>query len=349
MRKKLIAVVLLAFIIILFSKKTLFKGKTKVSFTTVKRGSLVNKISASGVVKSEKEVNLKFQTSGRLAWVGVQEEDFVGKWQTIAQLDTRELQKKFEKALRDYSKERWDFEQEREEQGVTTNNLDKYTLTNEVKRILEKNQFDLEKAVLDVELADIALKYATLVTPISGVVTRVDTPVAGVNITPATAVFTVADPNKVIFEANVDEIDIGKIKEGQEVILSLDAYPEEEIKSRIIRVGFQSKTTKGGGTVFPVKIKLPENKNLKFKLGMNGDVEIIVEKKENILLVPASAIMKRGEKKLVWVVEKGKAKKRRVKVGMETDEKVEILEGLKEGERIIAKDISKVKEGQRVN
>ena len=89
-------------------------------------------------------------------------------------LDTRELQKKLQKALKDYMKERWDFEQERENYGITTDNLDSYTLSNEVRRILEKNQFDLDKAVLDVELKDIALKYATLISPISGIVTHID-------------------------------------------------------------------------------------------------------------------------------------------------------------------------------
>lgn len=311
----------------------------------VTKKDLIKTISASGKIRSENEVTLKFQTSGQLAWVGVKEGDEVKKWQTIASLDKRELEKKFQKYANDYLSERWDFEQTQEDYEETR---ERHLVTDAIQRILDKAQFDLNKAVLDYEIYDLVVKYATIYSPIDGIVTNIDAPVAGVNITPATATFTIADPNQVIFEANVDEVDIGEIKEDQKVILTLDAYSEEELESEVTQVSFTAITTRGGGTAFLAKINLPENEELKFKLGMNGDVEIILDKKENTLVVPSSAVMKRKDKYYVFVVKNGVAKKQEVKIGLETDTETEILGGISEGDEVIIEKISKVKDGQRI-
>lgn len=351
MRKKVIFAAIgvgLVLIGVFFLSRLQAKNKEKIVTAKVKRTTLKKVISASGKVKSEKEIGLKFQTSGKLAWVGVKEGDSVKQWQAIASLDKKELQKKLEKEVNDYMNERWNFEEDRETYHVTTDDLDKYTLSNTVRRILEKAQFDLNNTVLDVEIAHETQELATLVSPISGIVTHIDIPVAGVNITPATAVFTVADPNQVVFEANVDEVDIGQIKAGQGAILTLDAYPEEEIETKVEKISFTATTTRGGGTAFPVKFTLPENQNLKFKLGMNGDVEIILQEKESVLVVLSEAIIKRGEKYYVFVVKNGVAKKQEIKVGLETETETEILGGVSEGEEIITKNLSEIKEGQGV-
>lgn len=312
------------------------------------RKELILSVSASGEVVSKKEVVLKFQTSGQLAWIGVKQGDRVKKWQAIAALDRRELQKSLEKELLDYMNERWDFEQDRDDYDVSVDDLDRYSLSGAARRVLEKAQFDLNRDVLDVEIADISLKLANLISPIEGIVTEIDVPVAGVNITPATATFTIADPNEVVFEADIDEIDIAGVREGQSAILNLDAYLDEEMETTITEVAFQSETGSGGGTVFPVKLKLPENKDLKFKLGMNGDIEIILKKKENALSIPSSAVMKRGEKNYVFVVEKGVARKKEVTIGLETDEESEILEGLEDKDEVVVEKISQIKDGQKV-
>lgn len=314
----------------------IFKRRTKeeIKTTKVTKKDLMKIISASGKVKSENEVTLKFQTSGKLSWVGVKEGDQVKKWQAIASLDKRELEKELKKELVDYMNERWNFEEDRETYHVTTDDLDKYTLTNAVRRLLEKAQFDLDRDVLDVEIAHLAVELATIVTPIEGIVTHIDVPMAGVNITPAQATFIIADPNQMVFEANVDEVDIGGIETGQEAILTLDAYLEEEIKSEVIQISFQAITTRGGGTAFPVKIRLPENKTLRFKLGMNGDVEIILEKKEDVLVVPLEAVKKKKGKAFVKVLENGNLKEVEITTGLETETKIEVLSGLEEGQKV---------------
>ena len=96
--------------------------------------------------QAEKAVELKFQASGKLTWVGAKEGDTVTAYQALAGLDRREVQKNLEKALRDYSSERNDFEQTWRVtyDGKTPNDA----FNDTVKRILEKTNGILEKAVL---------------------------------------------------------------------------------------------------------------------------------------------------------------------------------------------------------
>lgn len=312
------------------------KGPTeKYKTAKVKKQNLLQTISTSGKVQAENQVTLKFQTSGKLAWVGVKEGDDVKQWQAIASLDKQELKKKLKKELNDYMNERWDFEQGRETYEVTTDDLDRYTLTNEIRRILEKAQFDLNNTVIDVEIADLTEKLATIVSPIDGIVTKIESPIAGVNITPATAEFTVADPSTMKFVANVDESDIGEIRIGQKVITSLDAYSEEEFEGKVGKIAFASITTSGGGTAFPVEILLSENINQKFKVGMNGDAEIILASREEVLTVPLKAIKRKKGKTYVQIIEEKKTKEIEVEIGIEDETKAEITKGLSEDQVVI--------------
>lgn len=296
--------------------------------TSVQKSSLSATVSASGKVVAKKEAKLHFQTLGRLAWVGVKEGDSVREWQAIASLDRRELEKNLIKTLRDYSKERNDFDQDR----VETYKYVEFSKT--VQRILEKNQWDLDKAVLDVEIKDIALQYSTLITPISGIVTDISTPVAGVNIT-ASDTFSIVDPSSIIFEAEVDETDIGLINPGQQVTLSLDSYPDQKFIGSVSKIGFTAVTTSSGGTAFVVEISLPDNSNMQFKPGMNGDSDILLSEKQDVLTVPFESVLNEDGKNYVYILEMKKTVKKEVQIGIEGDSSIEIISGLNENEIII--------------
>ncbi len=309
--------------------------EAKYQTVKVKKSDLLKTVSASGKAKAQSQADLKFQTSGLLAWVGVKEGDQVKKWQAIASLDKRQLHKAVEKDLNDYLNERWDFEQTRENYGVKGESLEKYLLSDAAKRILEKSQFDLNNSVIDVEVSDITEKLATIVTPIEGIVTNVDSPLAGVNVTPATANFTIADPKIMIFEAEIDEADIMGIKEGQSAKITLDAYPDQEFTGQISRLDFQSITTKGGGTAFKAEIALPENSDQRFKIGLSGDAEIILEKKDNALNIPIGTVQQRNGKSYVKIIDGRTVKEIEVQTGMETETTIEIKSGLTENQMVI--------------
>ncbi len=304
--------------------------------TSVKKGDIIQSLSASGEIEAERQVTLKFQASAQLAWVGVKEGDYVQKWQAIASLDVREVEKNLKKKLLAYTEERWDFEQSREDYGVEGVPIESVgVLTEAERRILEKAQFDLESAVLDVEIQDLAKKLATLVTPIEGIVVNIETPIAGINITPATAEFIIADPREMKFVAKVDESDIGQVKIGQDIEIILDAYLEDVFKGIIQKISFSAVTTSGGGTAFEVEILLPENEKEKFKVGMNGDVEIIISSAEDTLTVPNETIIEKKGQKSVKIIEGKDVIEVEVETGIESETKTQILKGLAEGQTII--------------
>lgn len=334
----------LAVVIALVIAGGLFLSRTQAQkkdsqYTTYKvvKNDLVNTINASGKVSGEAKVSLRFQASGQLAWVGVKEGDWVEKWQAIASLNKKVLEKQLKQELIDYANQRYSVDEERKDNSVFSNAFDGFTMTDSVKYDLLRSQNTLDRTVLDVEISDIALKYATLITPIEGVVTVVETPYAGINITPAGSEFEIVNPNGLVFEANIDEVDIAKIALDTKAEIVLDAFPEKTYTGEITYIGFKSTVTSGGGTAFPIKIKLTDTDGL--KVGMNGDITIITEKKEGVLTVPFEAVSEEGDKNYIFVLENNKPVKKTVEIGATSDTDYEITSGLNEGEEVITAGI----------
>lgn len=300
-----------------------------------KKEDIIQAVSASGKAASQKQVTLQFQTSGKLAWVGVKEGDHVNKWQAIASLDRRKLEMTLKKELNDYMNERWDFEQTYEDYDKSGLTEEQWLVADAIKRILQKAQFDLNNVVIDVEIADLAVELATIVTPIEGIVTEVESPIAGVNITPATARFTISNPGNMKFVAEIDESDIGNVSIGQKALVTLDAYPDDVFEEEITNIAFAAITTRGGGTAFQIDITLSENLNQKFKVGMNGDVEIVTAEKPEVITVPVEAIKTKGDDAYIQVIEGRQIKEIKVEVGLESDDKIEIITGINEGQLVI--------------
>jgi RND family efflux transporter MFP subunit len=310
------------------------KKVSAIETAVVARTTFTKSVTSSGKTKAAKSVELKFQSSGKLTWVGVKVGDTVTAHQAIAALDSREVQKNLENELRNYVAKRNDFE---EMWRVTYKGIkDPQTaLTDTVKRILEKNQWDLEKAVLDVEVKALSIEFATLTTPIAGIVTRVDTPVAGINITPATAVFEVVDPGAIVFEANVDETDVGNIAKGSRATIDLDAYPATPFEGSVSTIAFTAKTGSGGATVFPVEVAIATSSSV--RVGMNGDVTIEAEKQEGVLVVPSEAIREDENGSYVYRKDGKMFQKISVVPGIQSGAVAVIRSGVREGDEVAVK------------
>jgi RND family efflux transporter MFP subunit len=305
---------------------------------TVTRRDFAKTLSSSGKTKADVSVELKFQASGKLTWVGVKEGASVSAYQTLATLDSREVQKNLEKALRDYSSQRNDYEQT---WRVTYDGKKPNDAFNDtVRRVLEKNQWDLEKSVLDVELKHLAVEFASLVTPIAGIVTRIDTPVAGVNITPATAVFAVADPTSLVFEATVDETDVGSLSVGQKATITLDAFPEATYAGTIRYISYISQQSSGGATVFPVKISFDNPEKL--RIGLNGDITIVTDREAGVLTVPTEAIREENGDTYVYKKIGTSYKKTAITTGKKNEDDVIVTDGISEGDIIVTKGFTNI-------
>lgn len=345
-RKRYVAIAVVAAAIAGYIGYSQTKPAFELETQEVKKGTLVESVTAPGEVLADSSVNLSFQSSAKLAWVGVKEGDSVVRGQAIATLDKTDLEKNLKKYLNLYVKERQDFDQSQEDYENWPELADE--ARRETLRILEKAQQDLNNAVIDVELKNLAVELATLTSPISGIVTNITTPVAGVNVTPTSSVFSIVDPATVYFAAEVSEFDVPHVSTEQKVILMLDAFPDEQFDSYAATIGFQSTTTSTGGTAFIAKIPLPSNTANMFKIGMNGEAEFIVNEKEDILLVPLTSLAEEEEREYLWIVENGLAKRVEVKTGASSLNNIEILEGISEGDIVIVRPPAEIKEGDKV-
>jgi RND family efflux transporter MFP subunit len=293
----------------------------------VKKTDVTSSISATGSVHSLSAVDLVFSSGGKLTQLNVKKGDRVKAGQVIATLDQRSVQKNLEDKLRDYSKQRNSFD---ETQENNQNRPPEEALNTDMKRILQNNQYDLEKAVISVELQDLARQQAVLTTPIDGIVTRADVTTAGVNVGPTTT-FSVAKPEDLVFRIDIDEADIGRIQTGQNAKVILDAFPDKSINLRIETIDFAAHTTTVGGNAYTVEATMPQNNNLQYRIGMSGDAEIIIERKSNVLVVSLASLT---DDSSVYVKSKDLFEKRKVKTGIQSDTEIEIISGLQVGEEV---------------
>ncbi|OGH44320.1 MAG: hypothetical protein A3I49_02595 [Candidatus Levybacteria bacterium RIFCSPLOWO2_02_FULL_37_11] len=321
--KKILPIALIPILILVFF--VFPKNKSTVPTSAVENGDVVKLLSVTGKVASESSVNLSFQIAGKLVYLPFKKGDTVSANQTIAALDQRSVQKNVQDELLSYSKQRATFEQ-----TLKDYNASKISdaVSDTIKRTLEKNQYDLEKAVLSLELDALVREQSFLITPISGILTRADISSTGVN-AKTTDVFTVTDPNSLVFQIDVDEADIGSVTEGQTVDVTLDAFPNDALSLTVDKIDFVSHTTTSGGNAFTVEARLPENSN--YRVGMSGDADVIVDSQRGVLTVPSTSIV---DDSFVYV-KKGKYfEKRSIDLGLQSDTDVEVLSGLSEGEEI---------------
>ncbi len=304
---------------------------------TVKRQDITESVNASGNVQAKDYAELRFNTPSKLVWLGVKKGDQVKRWQSVASLDKRTLEKNLRKKLLDYQTTRWDFEQTQDNYDVDGRPLEQVLLTDEEKRILEKSQFGLDKSVLDVEIADVAAKDAVLVSPISGTVISTGDLIAGENLTAtnlATKFIKVADLSTLYFVAQIDEIDFGKIQVGQKVEIQLDAFPDQLFEGTVSFIGKEGEKTLSGGVTIPIEITFTDVDD-RLAVGLSGDADFIVAEKENILSVPREFIKHDQEKTYVYILENGKPVSREVTTGLSTISQTEITSGIEEGQEVV--------------
>ncbi len=315
------------------SSPTNGKNGKKQTSHLVKRQNLKDTLSLSGSIDAEEKVTLRFQSSGRVSWVGVKEGDYVKKYQSIASLDQRELKKTLEKYLNSYINERYDFEQTHDDYWQKQYALSD-GLKREAERIIKKSQSDLNNTVLDVELKNLSLEYASLWTPIEGIVTKVGSPFAGVNTTPTQAEFEIINPKTVFFSATADQNDVVKLKEGKRGKIILDAYPDKTLSGKIKKISFVPKEGETG-TVYEVKIILNgTNDSYQYRFGMTGDASFTLKEKEDVLSIPSNYIRTEKGKKYVMKKKNGGRTKVYVTTGEEIDTFIEITSGLSPGDTI---------------
>lgn len=205
----------------------------------------------------------------------------------------------------------------------------------EYEKELEKAKFQVESAKNLLEEAKIKLNYAFIYSPINGYVSEVttqqgETVVAGLN---APTFITVVDLSRLEVQCYVDETDIGKIKPGMEAFFKVDSFPEKVFKAKV-RTIYPGALIRNNVVFYITVLDILEAYEDYLRPEMTAQVTIIAGKKEG-LVIPSSAVkIDKLGKSFVYLKKGEKWEKRYIKTGWEGRGKIEILEGLNEGDVI---------------
>ncbi len=168
--------------------------------------------------------------------------------------------------------------------------------------------------------------------PFSGVIISLDK-MAGEYVGPYEALGAMADPSELELEATVFEEDIQRIWIGQAVTLTLDAYPKKEFTGKVKEIAAKP-TVWQGRNAYEITIEFDEPRSVPAAIRMGADVAIVARVSKDTLIVPLQAIHTEGDTAYVEVVEEGKTARVAVQTGVSNETEVEILAGLREGQRI---------------
>jgi len=295
----------------------------KIKTAQVEQKNIASEIVASGKITSLNETTIHPAVNGKVVWVPVKEEDYVKKDQAIASLD----------------KEEYEIAQRQAQQDIIAADAELERLYDDLKKQSGAENYDnrvrrtaaeatKNKAVDALKKADRDLKDTVLTSPFAGTVIELNVH-PGEEIFYTTAVAKIADIQNINFTSELDDTDIGGIKEGQKAIVTLDAFPEEELDSQVESISFVSNITASGADVFEVKFNLEQSED--YRIGMNGEARIITQERNGVLVVPIEALT---DEKYVWTKTDGSFEKKEVAKGIESDSEIEIISGLTKDETV---------------
>ena len=307
----------------------------------------------TSTVKSEDEVTLSAQRTGRVVKLPVEEGDRVKKGALIAQLDLTEEAVQSESVLKQSRSTYEEAEKNyRRMEDLFAKGMISQQDLDAVRRAYEVAQSQYQAASADVR---VRRDYSVIRAPFDGVVAKKYTEV-GELLLPGKQIVTIVDPGRIYVLATVDEVDVGRLRLGQPVTITVDAFPGETFEGTIKRIspivsGGKLETRTADVWIYFIK-KLP-----KMKPGMSADIEVLVTTLRDVLSVPSQTIIEREGKKQVYVAagsspkpgKTAKAKLRPVEIGETNWSFTEITGGLATGEVVITTpEVEGLKDGGKV-
>lgn len=319
-----------------------------VETVTVQRMDIKSTVEATGTIRPVDSVEVSSKITARISSVLVKENDTVTAGQVVATLDGKDYEAKRDQA-----------------QYRVTNTRAKYNRMSYLESIGAKSKSDLEDAEYNYDTAQSTLEEAdsdvneTIITaPISGVVVG-EPKTAGTMAVQGsdnpTVIMRIADLSKKQIKAKVDETDIGSIRVGQEATFTVDAYTDKKFTARVSKISqtdvtntwdtSSSASSSSSGTsviYYYVTLDVDDPENLLLP-AMTARVVINTADRNNALVVPLSTLKTDAAGSYVLVLqEDGTQETRYVETGIYSDEYVEILSGLSEGERVVSTYTAKI-------
>ena len=305
-----------------------------VEVASVELATVSEEVEALGTLAADESVVIAPEIAGRVIFLGFREGERVKAGQELVKLDTAILDAELKQAMADL--------------GLARDTNDR--LRGLVSRgsgtqvALEESAAKLASSEARVQLAKAKLAQSTIVAPFNGVVGLRSVGVGDyVSVGKPLIVLTSIDPIKIDFR--VPEIYLSRLKVGQPVQMRVDAVPNRKFQGQIYAI---DPVVDVNGRAIRLRANIP-NADLALKPGLFARLAITVDYREKAIVVPEMAVVPDAVGKIIYVVDKGKAKKVKVELGKRLPGKVEIVRGLKPGMQIVTAGQMRLRDGSTVS
>jgi RND family efflux transporter MFP subunit len=377
-RKKPVYIILILFAILagaLLFRNILFPsvGVSAITVGEVYPAQSLTVLNASGYVAAQRKAAVASKVTGRLISISVEEGDIVKGGDVIARLENEDVAAAKRQASANLEASRAQLETAEAELHDAKINLERQ------KELLAKNYISrvdydtadarykkalsavasaeavIRASAASLAAADVALGYTLIRAPFDAVVLTKDADIGDI-VTPIgaaaeakAAVVTIADMDSLLVEADVSESNLSVIKKGQPCEIQLDAFPETRFRGEVHMIVPTADRTKAS---VMVKVKFLE-KDKRVLPEMSARVAFLErplnpEELKPVLAVNSSAIVTRDSRKIVFIIDDNTAVETPVTTGRQIGEMVEVLSGLKKGDRIILSPTGRVRDKSRV-
>lgn len=293
-----------------------------VEAANLKQGDISSNYTTTAILEAKEEAFVVARASGIIEYIYVEEGDYVKKGQVLAQLEPQRYRLSLARAKADLNgieKELAKIDKVYNKKLVSDDTYDKISA-----------QYAATKATLS--LAELDLKEATIVAPISGFIAQRNAKVG--NLTESfqrAQMFHIVAQEELYGIVYLPEKELARVHKEQAATLTLSAIGEGTVNAFVERISPVIDATTG---TVKVTLRVPNNNNL-LKAGMFAQVELNYDTHQNVTLLPRQAMLAIDDKVNVFVIEQGKAYKKQIQVGYQEGDYIEVLSGLTGDEQVV--------------
>lgn len=361
MKKIIMLFVFLALAGVFFMQKSNFKTTTvpakptqlglPVETATVTKATITASVKYSGTVAAKEEATLASKIAGRIEELTVSEGDAVQKGQVVITLEKNELVSKLNtlKQKLTTAKQNLDYWEEQLakydvlwQEGAIPE--DKY---NQIKFARDNAANAYKEVYAMLQEASVNLASATISAPLDGVVTAV-LALPGDMATPGKPILKIADVKDLKAQVRVIEGDLVRIKEGSPVYISVANSDFPPVTAKVNKIFPALDPVTRTAVVEAVIPEQAFKANRVLRPGMSIEANFVLGQQEQALVIPKKAVKWENGKPYVFVARNNKAVKTAIKTGLEDENRVEVQEGLKEGEMVITSNLNELFDGREI-
>jgi HlyD family secretion protein len=361
MRKKIfiITIVIVAIVVtgllVFGGSKDTEGGAAKVK---VQRGNVVEKALAVGTIEPENEISVKSKVSGVVKRIFADAGTYVKAGQPLLEVRPDPAPIELADAKRQVQLAEVEVDNLRKNMARQQSMIDKHLISDKEYEDAQRasQEGDLRLKIAREKLAllesgkvmiDNTEIESIIKAPIDGFVLSKAVEV-GDPVTPlssyqeGTVLMKMANMERLLFKGTVDEIDVGKLKEGMPVEIKVGALPNDTVKGVVRKISLKAEKRENA-TIFPIEILIPTAANTTLRAGYSANANIIIQRKENVLTIPERTVTFRNDSSFV-LISKGpeQEEEKLIKTGLSDAINVEVLSGLAEGDEVMEKPVKKI-------